>query len=703
MKKKTKLAITFLSAITLFSCGKTTTDSTDPNTQKQTESAKSTDTGKVSTSDTSKESPISTEDTSKKSDSEKSESTAPALTEITVTGTVSHFIDGLIKDAFVSIDGKEVTTGDDGTFTIEKVTVSDTMTLKIEKDGYVDKYVVLPSKEELTESVNLGTIELASDYVAFGKLTDKTWTNYEAFEFSTTRDKDNLYIKADADNGVFFSTGRNSKLEAYISVGEVSATRDANVYQVVLNSGKELSYQNYGGKAITDTPSYEESHDDTSTSIEFTVPFSMLGITANDILGLDLGLWSEVDSDWAPMKDLTKGNEHAVENPTSYVRADKKNLIFLNTKNEYYVAPTYDKDTLTKGYPFQTATPEYTNKGDVADDIYMKYTKTETGFDFSFLLFGKMEGNEHLKLIFHTDDDNKTGWKTCESDLFVQLDTTKARKRTGLTDFWSYSTFSNDENETATNNTPTYREDESGYYALDWSIDFTEIPNYSTSGKVSLYCMEFDKGDIYDAKLAENGMRVNGKALGDPANQGCYYIIQEKVHDMDTTGYPYEISRNNSNIFMKTERNEDGILLSFISDSSGFGDNDFLRFIVHSGEDASGGWNLNATDVTFIIKNNGAKLTTGKASFWDNETDTNRFGADTETLNEPVYTKTEKYWTLTFQIDGSETGVEDYTSTTALKGMAWEFKNGAIVNGNTHYNNNVAVGDTAIQSNYFTI
>ena len=154
---------------------------------------------------------------------------------------------------------------------------------------------------------------------------------------------------------------------------------------------------------------------------------------------------------------------------------------------------------------------------------------------------------------------------------------------------------------------------------------------------------------------------------------------------------------------MKTKRNEDGILLSFISDSSGFGDNDFLRFIVHSGEDASGGWNLNATDVTFIIKNNGAKLTTGKASFWDNEKDTNPFGADTETLNEPVYTKTEKYWTLTFQIDGSETGVEDYTSTTALKGMAWEFKNGGIVNGNTHYSNNVAVGDTAMQSNYFTI
>ncbi len=688
MKKKTKLAIAFLSTITLFSCGNTTDSTSDPTTQKQSESSKGTESGKVTASDT---------------DSDKSESTAPVLTEITVTGVVSHFINGLMKDAIVSIDGKEVTTGEDGSFSIAKVTVSDTMTLKIEKDGYCDKYVTLPSRESLTETVNLGTIELASDYVAFGKLVDKTWTNYEAFEFSTTRDKDNLYIKADADNGVFFSTGRDSKLEAYISVGEVSATRDGNVYQVLLTSGKELSYQNYGGKVITDLPSYEESHDDTSTSIEFSIPFSMLGITANDILGLDLGLWSSVDSDWAPMKDLTKGSEHAVETPAAYVRADKENVIFLNTKNEYYVPPTYDKDTLTKGYPFQTATPEYTKKSDVADDIYMKYTKTETGFDFSFLLFGKMEGNEHLKLIFHTDDDNKSGWGTSSSDLFVQLDTTKARKKTGITSFWDYNTFASDETDTATNHAPIYREDESGYYALSWTIDFTEIPDYSTSGKVSLYCMEFDDGAIYDATLTENGMRVDKKALGDPANQSNYYVLQEKTHDMDTTGYPYEISKNNSNIYMKTERNKDGILISFISDSSGFGDNDFIRFIVHSAADTTSGWALDSTDVTFIIKNNGAKYTTGNTGFWDHEHDTNPFGADGETLNNPVYTKTEKYWTLTFQIDGTETGVEDYSSTTALKGMAWEFKNGAIVNGGQHYKDGNEIGDTASQKNYFVI
>ncbi len=705
MKKKTKLAITFLSAITLFSCGNTNSESNaESNSQKASETAKPTestapttsDTGKVSASDTSKDSDITTE----KKDTDK-ESVTPALTEIAVTGTISHFIDGLIDDAFVSIDGKEVNTAEDGTFTIEKVTVSDTMTLKIEKDGYVDKYVTLPAKEDLTETVNLGTIELAKDYVSFGKLTEKTWTNYEAFEFSTTRDKDNLYVKADANNGVFFSSGRNSKLETYISVGEVASTRDGNVYKIVLDSAKSFSYENCGGKTITDTPSYEETHDDTSTSIAFTIPFSMLGITANDILGLNLGVWSETDSDWAPMEDLTKGSIHAVETPSSYVRADKENVIFLNSKNEYYVPPTYDKDELTKGYPFQTATPSLTNKSEVADDIYMKYTKTETGFDFSFLLFGKMEGNEHLKLIFHTDDDNKTGWGTCSSDLFVQLDTTKARKKTGITSFWSYSDFASDDTET--NHTPTYREDESGYYELGWSIDFTEIPDYSASGKVSLYCMEFAGSDIYDATLPENGMRVNGTALGDPANQGCYYILQEKVHDMDTTGYPYEISRNNSNIFLKTERNEEGILLSFISDSSGLTDNDFLRFIVHSGTDTTGGWNLNTTDVTFIIRNNSAKLATGKSSFWDNEKDANPFGADTETLNAPVYTKTEKYWTLTFQIDGSETGVADYTSDTALKGMAWEFKNGGIINGNTHYKDNKAIGDTALQSNYFAI
>ena len=53
-------------------------------------------------------------------------------------------------------------------------------------------------------------------------------------------------------------------------------------------------------------------------------------------------------------------------------------------------------------------------------------------------------------------------------------------------------------------------------------------------------------------------------------------------------------------------------------------------------------------------------------------------------------------------IDESETGTA-YTTTTPLKGMAWEFKNGIIINGNTHFNNKTAVGDTALQANYFVI
>ena len=687
MKKKTKLALTFLSALSLFSCGAKTSDNpTEPKTE---ESAKKTDkvteTGKVTEQVT-----------------EKPVTEAPALKEITVKGKLSHFTDGFIKGATVSINDKAFVTEEGGAFNLEAIKITDEMVLRIEKTGYQTKEITLPKKDDLTAVVDLGTIELAKTYALFGKLTEKTWEKYEAFQFSTTRDKDNLYLLAESSNDVFFQSNRNSKLEAYISVGEVAAARDGNVYQIVVDSMEAMTYHCYGEKELVGEPSIKTVKSESFTSIEFAVPFAMLGITCEDILGLSFGLWSETDKDWAPMKDIEKGIVHAVETPAAYVRADKENTIFLNSKNEYYVPPTYNKEELTTGYDFQTATPEFSNKSAVADDIYMKYTKTENGFDFSFLLFGKMEGKEHLKMIFHTDNNNNNGWKTSASDLFVMLDTTSAKKKSGILDFWSYNSATNDAEERDANHLPEYKEEEAGYYTLNWSIDFGEIPNYTPTGKVTLYCMEFDDGVIYDSNPFTKGMMKNGEPLGDPADQSCYYSLQEKVIEMDTTGYPYEIARGGDNIFFKSERMTDGILLSFISDSEALNDDTFLRFTLHSGADATGGWALSATDVTFIIRKTSAKLVTGKTGFWDNEKDADPFGATTETLNAPEYKKEEKFWTLTFMIDESETGAA-YTATTPLKGMAWEFKNGIIINGNTHFNNKTAVGDTALQANYFVI
>ena len=150
------------------------------------------------------------------------------------------------------------------------------------------------------------------------------------------------------------------------------------------------------------------------------------------------------------------------------------------------------------------------------------------------------------------------------------------------------------------------------------------------------------------------------------------------------------------------EKKDDCLRLKLLSFTA-LNDNQFTRFVVDTdATPVNGGWALDANDVSFSIYKDKAYFQTGKTSFWDDET-FNFHKDNNETLNAPTYTENENgYWTITLDIDYSELGL-NITKESNLTGVLIFF-NPVIVNSmGTFEYNGVVAGDTAVQSNYFTI
>lgn len=623
------------------------------------------------------------------------------IKEVNITGDVTNAFDGSLSGVTIRIGESETTSDENGHYSFADIKVEE-KEMTLTKAGYDTKRVALdlvtPNQKDITVDV-----ELVKAFANYGKLVSKSWQNYERFTLNASRSSTDLILEAISDNTVFTSEGRNARLETYISVGEISG-RDINVYRVNISSNGAVDKYNYGDK---DLSSYDVRStidiEGEKTRIRIEVPFSMLGVTNDAIVGLCAGLWSENDTDWAPMGEFETEIVHAVESPSSYLRIDKENFVFNNSKNEYYVAPSYDKAELIADHPLHTADPDRCAVGSRADDIYIKSEVKDGRVDLDILGFGDMADAEHLKLIFHTGSNHAGGWGIQSSDVTVMLNKTSAKKAAGMTSFWDYVDFGRSD-ETDCQNQPTTVEHD-GYFNISWSLDFSELASYSTVEQLSLFAMEFDAGLIYDA--GDFGMMNNGNSMGDPANQANYFILQEKAKRMDTTGFPIEFSKTGHDIFAKVDREDEGMKLTLISESN-WGDNDYIRFIAHSGSDATGGWSLNATDVSFYITKTSSFLKTGVTSFWDGDGQL-YFGASAPTLNEPEFVQNELYWQLSFIIDYSEIS-STFTKESPCKGMIWEFTNannntGAIQNtpNSSHFYNGNPISDSAVQSSYFDI
>lgn len=694
---KKSLLILSLFALLGTGCNKTSSSTNEVSSSKTPISSNVSSSSKEESS-THVESSSSIEQSSSSSESSKT----PDVEFYNVKGTIKNVFNGNLEGVKVYANDVEITTtNSDGNYEITNVEPSSSYVLRFEKDGYASEEKEISNYfDNKNQDITLD-VDLAKTYAKFGSLENKAWTNYEAFSGSVSRNSEGMLFRFNSNNTVFTSEGRNSKLELYLSVGEVKATRDSTVTQIVINSNGSTSISNYGG---VDTSNHNYKVDiiakDNKTQVDVFVSYLSLGMTNDQIIGMSFGLWSEVDKDWAPMMALDTTTVALVENPTLYVRCDKDNYCFESTNNDYPVEPEFNKEELIKGRPYNVANP--TNAGNAnADDLYVKVIKNENSFTFDAVGFGEFASDEYIKLVLHTSETDGSGWAIQESDVSFLASKDKAVKKTGITDFWGLEKF--DQSTENANHALVHEAFDEGYFTLSFEVDFSEIPNYSSEVEVSFFMFEFGAPGLYNADPWIKAMVVDGTPAGDPAAQGSYQVIQEKEYafDKDALIAQYNI-KYSSDYYAKFERKDDVLTVNLL----GFGtlNNDqFSRLIVNTDDSrTTGGWALEATDVSFVIFKDKAYLETGRTDFWVDEA--NKFHSNNiETLNAPVYSENENgYWTITLDIDYTELGL-NITKESNLEGVLIFFNPGIVNTMGTFEYNGVTAGDTAIQSNYFVI
>lgn len=722
MKKTLKVFSLFVLMGMLFSCNtpgtsssskldSSSTSSFSSTSQLESISQENSSTESTSIDESSSSESLSSSESQSNSESSSSSSEMVVEKKYSITGSVSNVFDGNLNNAIVKINDQAVTLDEHANFTINDLSADGDQVLTVNCEGYEDysrKLNDLLVGDTLT--IDLGTIDMVKTYAKVGRLVEKpNWNNgnYEAFEILTTRNQTGIIVKCKSANKVFVQEGRDARLEVYVSVKDIGNVRDNNVFCATVSNVGEVTTKNFGDNNIV-VPATASIVEGEGIDVIVNLPYALLGIQNDEIIGISVGEWSESDKDWAPMYSLDSTIVAVVEDAKGYIRTDKNNYCFnceMNCYPEDVPQPTYNKEELIQGYNIHTADPTLTNKPN-SDDVYIKVNKNDTSFVIDMIGFGTFADDEFFKFIFHSSSENESGWRLKSEDIIFLVNKEKATKKTGITDFWAYRVMADSDDMAI--HTPVYEANPAGYFTLQFTIDFSEIPNYSAIGPVSMFVMEFfagnTTGEIYDANPFTSGMLYNGIGTGDPAAQSSYITIQEKyiAADKETLikDKNIEFSKGGGDIYANVIRHDDRLTLNLISFNQ-FADNSFIRFIIHSASTNYGGWGLDSSDVGIVIYKNASYITIGKTGFWDDEA--NQFHGEDTTLYEVNYQEdlSGEYWTLSLDVDYTEIG-QNITKDTALKALLIQFVGGGIQN-NGFSQDGVAKGDVADQNNYFTI
>ena len=653
MRKKILLNILLLSSLSLFGC-KNNNISSNQSSPSVEESIPS-----VSTSPT--------------------DSSVIEALDVNISGKIKNIFDEVISQGSVYYNDSLVSQiQEDGSFSfvikdIELATES-LKIVTIKSEGYLDYELSLDNYTTKDLSMILGEITLRKAYGVVSSLKTPTWTSFENFSLSTTRDENNLLVKLHSDNNVFTSSSRNSEINLFISTNNVSSTRDSNVYRFTISKNAAVTSYNYGGLLIS---SYKVDSKivnvDNGLDINLAIPYKMISCDKEDVIGLAMSLYSNNDEQTSNLLTLDKNDVVDTFDPTTYIRVDKDNNAFKNNKNSLNALTDEEKEKLIEGHELRFSVPELNNKKNVADDFYLKATKEADGFVISMVGFGEFKDNEYVKLIFHTSETNGSAWAIQSSDASILVNKVRNAYLTNSTNFWGFVNFTSSAKSCKTN--PVYQEYET-HFTLTQKVLFEEIPGYSETGKVSLYAMEFGNGTIYDAIDYKNGMLINGMSHGDPADQNSYYVIQKGSNtssDSVVGDFPIQFATNADNIYAKIERKENSLLLTMRSYST-FDDTDYIRFIIHHEANDCTDWGLLKSDMSISIYKDVAYYQTGMVYFKQNSN--NQFHNFVKTIHTPTYSVIDNYFELSLEIEYIEFSY-DVGKDSLLKGCLVEYVNQA--------------------------
>lgn len=242
----------------------------------------------------------------------------------TFTGVVKNVKDGLISGATVSLNGVNVTTDKNGSFSL-KTSFKTSATLSISKDGYeANEYKVDSSLFEQNGTTNLGTIEL---YKAASSVSLSN-----GLSLSVTKGLNDVRFTIDKSKA---STNLLGNVNLYIDAKATGVTpSNANdfVFGFNLATGIIIKAQTLGAGALpVDNKSYSYSLNSDKTAITLTIKYEALGVQPLEVIGfaLDYSNPGESETEYLTFEE----KEVDPNNPTTYVRLGTDNTLYSATNN----------------------------------------------------------------------------------------------------------------------------------------------------------------------------------------------------------------------------------------------------------------------------------------------------------------------------------------------------------------------------------
>lgn len=314
---------------------------------------------------------------------------------VTASGKVTN-VNGAIAGAKVSVVGNSdlsATTDASGNFSIANFAGVD-CALSIEKDGYVSTTVDFKANSLTSGATtyDFGSLDVPLNYKALnGIIADKADT-FSAFKGSFTRSAVGFEFNFVGSRAF---TGR---LEVFVDTGASAAAnaRDTSDYIIKLNVDGSIEIDNLGGSNTSlATSYYTVENANTTPTIHFTLPYSFLGISKTDVIGVSFGQWSDTanngSGDWDGWDNFAMVGANGVpfvmpENPQDYIRLGAHNELYWASNNAALDLTSYEWNFATGE---DTDTAAGSRPAAHADNFWGKVVSRDaSGVTFEFITTG---------------------------------------------------------------------------------------------------------------------------------------------------------------------------------------------------------------------------------------------------------------------------------------------------------------------------
>ena len=273
---------------------------------------------------------------------------------VTISGVVKNPVEGLIKDAHVSLGDSSVTSNEAGEFSITAKLCYD-MNVIVSKVGYKDSSNNISPLALINESnYNIGTLSVysPSSTTTFGGARGIPAVDAEIY-----RGFDGIHF--------LFKTSSNivngDHIEVFVDSGSSFNGRDTSDYRIDFTGDGTISIVNFGNGTNTIVSSSGITNnaylDGTTYYIEAMIPYSFLSVTASDIIGVSFGVWSQSLSDWDGWQYPGAGFDAYVapEYADQYCRIGLDNGLYRALSNDVKVSKVFGKVVDAYGNPVKSA------------------------------------------------------------------------------------------------------------------------------------------------------------------------------------------------------------------------------------------------------------------------------------------------------------------------------------------------------------